>query len=323
MKSAGIVAIKLVFTTKNFKDSSLIFVHEYHPDSKTLLATHPPQSNGRSTIPIQVLWSYIAQLASAISAAHLQNLAIRCMDPSKIIVTRENRVRFSACGILDVMRYDLDYNRSIRDLQEIDLQMFGTLIVKLAGNITGRLDPSQALVNLKSQYGDELHGIVTWLISPAHNRTINDFLSKIVAHVTTSMDNSLHATDTLMSEFAKEAENGRIVRLLTKLGTINERPEYQGDPAWAENGERYQLKLMRDYIFHQTDSNGHSRVEFGHIITCLNKLDAGVDEKVQLIARDEQTIMIVSWKDLKKQVLAAFTDLTRTTKSANPTGRAY
>ena len=45
------------------------------------------------------------------------------------------------------------------------------------------------------------------------------------------------------------------------------------------------------------------------MIRCLNKLDAGVDEKILLTSRDDQTSFVVSYKELKKQVAAAFGDL--------------
>lgn len=47
-----------------------------------------------------------------------------------------------------------------------------------------------------------------------------------------------------------EYDNGRLLRLLLKLGTLNERPDRSGGE-WAETGERYILKLFRDYCFHQ------------------------------------------------------------------------
>ena len=33
-----------------------------------------------------------------------------------------------------------------------------------------------------------------------------------------------------------------------------DRTELNMDQAWAETGDRYMLKLFRDYIFHQVDS---------------------------------------------------------------------
>lgn len=53
-----------------------------------------------------------------------------------------------------------------------------------------------------------------------------------------------------------EYDNGRLLRLLLKLGTLNERPDHTGGE-WAETGERYILKLFRDYCFHQVDLSFH------------------------------------------------------------------
>jgi Pan3 Pseudokinase domain len=52
----------------------------------------------------------------------------------------------------------------------------------------------------------------------------------------------LHS-DALLGEVAKEAENGRLLRLLTRLSFVNERPELEGDPRWAETGARPSLCL--------------------------------------------------------------------------------
>lgn len=52
------------------------------------------------------------------------------------------------------------------------------------------------------------------------------------------------------------------------------------DPTWSETGDRYMLKLFRDYVFHQETEDGRPWLDMGHIVQCLNKLDAGAPEKV-------------------------------------------
>lgn len=44
------------------------------------------------------------------------------------------------------------------------------------------------------------------------------------------------------------------------------------DPQWAETGDRYFLKLFRDYVFHQVDEENRPIVDLGHVIQCLNKV---------------------------------------------------
>lgn len=44
------------------------------------------------------------------------------------------------------------------------------------------------------------------------------------------------------------------------------------DPSWSETGDRYMLKLFRDYVFHQVDENGLPWMDMAHIVQCLNKV---------------------------------------------------
>jgi PAB-dependent poly(A)-specific ribonuclease subunit 3 len=89
----------------------------------------------------------------------------------------------------------------------------------------------------------------------------------------------------------KELENGRLFRLLAKLNFILERREYfqplllffkhvcvnprfrsDMDPDWSETGDRYLLKLFRDYVFHQTTEDGAPFLDLAHVVMCLNKV---------------------------------------------------
>jgi PAB-dependent poly(A)-specific ribonuclease subunit 3 len=98
--------------------------------------------------------------------------------------------------------------------------------------------------------------------------------------------------DQLEGELMSELENARVVRLMAKLGFINERPEcgfiqlawlaipslihrncrFSHDIRWSETGDRYIISLFRDYVFHQVDETGHPVVDLTHVITCLNKV---------------------------------------------------
>ena len=129
--------------------------------------------------------------------------------------------------------------------------------------------------------------------------------------MTVAFDAALHVDDTLHSEFSREVENGRLFRLMSKLNFITDTPGMESDSQWAENGERYFLTLFRDFVFHQVDAQNHPVVDLGHVLTCLNKLDAGTDERITLISRDEQSCYIVSYKELKKGIESAFQDLTK------------
>jgi PAB-dependent poly(A)-specific ribonuclease subunit 3 len=117
-------------------------------------------------------------------------------------------------------------------------------------------------------------------------------------------------SDILEQALSQEVENGRLFKLLSKLGTINERPEQNLDAAWSETGDRYMLKLYRDYLFHQVDANGFPWIDMAHIIQSLNKLNAGVPEKICLSSRDDDIVVLVSYAELKRCVEASFSELT-------------
>ena len=44
------------------------------------------------------------------------------------------------------------------------------------------------------------------------------------------------------------------------------------DRRWSETGDRYLLKLFRDYVFHQVDEQGKPLVDLGHVLEALNKV---------------------------------------------------
>lgn len=210
----------------------------------------------------------------------------------------------------------------------------------------------KSLEHVARTYSEKLREVVSWLLTPqpampttltqalgavgigasatssASDHTIDTFLGLISSQLVLTFDASLHETDALSSNFARELENARLVRLMTKLNIVLERPETNtaistGNPnqappshslnlassAWSETGERYYLKLFRDYVFHQTDAEGRPLLDMGHILGCLNKLDAGHDEKVMLVSRDEQNCFVVSYRELKRGVDSAWTEL--------------
>ena len=44
------------------------------------------------------------------------------------------------------------------------------------------------------------------------------------------------------------------------------------DAEWSETGDRYLLKLFRDYLFHQVTETGAPWIDFSHIVSTLNKV---------------------------------------------------
>ena len=44
------------------------------------------------------------------------------------------------------------------------------------------------------------------------------------------------------------------------------------EPRWSETGDRYIIKLFRDYVFHQVDEHNNPVINLSHVLTCLNKV---------------------------------------------------
>jgi len=343
VRSAGLVSIQEAFTSRDFGDSSLILITDYYPNSKALQEVHFSMSNrssgssrsqSASYVGEHILWSYIVQIAHALKAIHSAGLAARVITPSKILLTSKNRIRLNGCAITDIVKYDS--LKPVVEAQQDDFVAFGKLILAVASpNANAQQNMEKASQNLtRSTYSTSLKQTISWLLNPpaqipspfspqvigntsgtssqpAYTKDIDTLLRDISDQSTRVLESSLSQNDQLHSTLMSELENGRIVRLMAKLGVINERPEFEHNPQWSETGERYYLKLFRDYVFHQVDAQGNPVVDLAWIISCLNKLDAGSEEKIQLVSRDEQIVFVVSYREIKKGVESGFNELLR------------
>ncbi|KAI1729947.1 PAB-dependent poly(A)-specific ribonuclease subunit PAN3 [Ditylenchus destructor] len=201
-----------------------------------------------------------------------------------------------------------------------DLRAFGLLLIVM---VVGRLNASKQ-ENLPSsmQYVDthsslDLKNAIHLLCGaknvPGQRSTnINELMPMIGARFYGQIENLQTKNDFLEDELSKEIESGRLFRILCKIDTVIERPGLNMDPMWSETGDRYLLKLFRDYVFHQVTENGKPWIDFSHIISSLNKLDAGVDENIQLVSRNGDNILIVSFAELRKYLENSFNTLQQT-----------
>ena len=303
-----------------------MIVTDYHPLAKTLSDTHFSASsrysnrNAVSHVTELVLWSYIVQISNALKTIHGAGLAARIIEPSKILLTSKNRIRLNACAVLDVVQYDAP--RSIQDLQRDDLLQFGRLLLSLAMNNPSAIhNLPKSLEQLSRSYSPQIKDRVLWLLSmttPNKTEGIDHFLLGLEPHVMSAFNSTQHLNDQLNSELNRELENSRIARLMMKLNFITERPDYSHDRQWAETGERFPIKLFRDYVFHQVDAQGNPVLDMGHVLACLNKLDAGVEEKMVLTSRDDQIVIIPTYKEMKRAIEGAYGDLVKAARRGGP-----
>lgn len=51
---------------------------------------------------------------------------------------------------------------------------------------------------------------------------------------------------------------------------------FELDPGWSDTGDRYILKLFRDYVFHSIGVDGTPILDLSHVLTCLNKVSGRI-----------------------------------------------
>ncbi len=238
----------------------------------------------------------------------------------------------------------------LADLQQEDLVQFGKVILSLANNTPPNqlINLGAAVEQLARTYSPELKQLVSWLVMPPQpddlddaqqqqllladepdsvqqgllalpprHKTIDVVVQAISQRIVSSFDAALHYSDSLYSEVFREVENGRAARLMMKLSIITERENVDGDAKWAEHGERYQLKLFRDHVFHSVDADGRPIIDIAHMLRCLARLDAGSADLVRLTSRDGETDFMVSYKELQKMISGAFGAIVKASRSGN------
>ncbi|XP_063161802.1 PAN2-PAN3 deadenylation complex subunit PAN3 isoform X3 [Candoia aspera] len=336
IQHSNIITLREVFTTKAFGEHSLVFAYDFHAGGETMMSRHfnDPSADAYFTkrkwgqhdgplprqhaglLPESLIWAYIVQLSSALRTIHTAGLACRVMDPTKILVTGKTRLRVNCVGVFDVLTFDNSQNNPLAlmaQYQQADLISLGKVVLALACNsLAGiqRENLQKAMELVTINYSSDLKNLILYLLTDQNRlRSVNDIMPMIGARFYTQLDAAQMRNDVIEEDLAKEVQNGRLFRLLAKLGTINERPEFQKDPTWSETGDRYLLKLFRDHLFHQVTEAGTPWIDLSHIISCLNKLDAGVPEKISLISRDEKSVLVVAYSDLKRCFENTFQEL--------------
>lgn len=340
LQHSNVVQLREVFTTKAFGDNSLVLVYDYHPGSHTLLTKYftPTQeangypdpfqgdarpfshksnlqrTNNGPLLPEATIWSIIMQLTAGLRAIHQAGLACKVLDPTKVLVTGK-RMRLSFCGTSDIAQFDPNAANPLAVAsmhQQDDLTALGRLVLALACRClqsVQRENVQNSIEMVSRHYSTDLRNFIVYLFSTTQRRSVTDLMPMIGARFYTQMDALQSLCDMQEDELAKEMENGRLYRILVKLNCINERPDFNMDCTWSETGDRYMLKLFRDYLFHSVTEDGRPWLDHAHIVHCLNKLDAGALERVQLMSRDEQSVLIVTYAELKNCLENAFSEL--------------
>lgn len=247
---------------------SLVVVYEWWPLAKPLADLPDPT--------VSKLWTIAVQLFGAILAVHRRGLACRgCITERFVLLNGSDRVRIGSLGAQDIL------SRGVGDLQPEDFKDLGAMLRRL----------------LKAKSDEEFEAFVASL----EETNIERATQLITPHVFRTADRAFQEDDHLEAVLALELENGRLFRLLAKLEYALQYPE-----DFSPLSTRYALVLFMEYVFHQQTEKGTPSLNMAHALAVLNKLDAGVEERVLLTSRDKKTRIVLSYAELKQMFSAAF-----------------
>lgn len=99
-----------------------------------------------------------------------------------------------------------------------------------------------------------------------------------------------------------------------KLNYITDRPDDKGTYSWSDTGDRYILRLFRDYVFHQKDEDGRFVLDDSHVLDALAKLDVGDEETIPLCSPDGKTVLVCSYEDIKRCMENVFAEMSASIK---------
>jgi len=302
----GIATLHQCFVSQR----AVFFVHQYIPGTQSFLqVANPP------TLSEPVIWSAICQMVTVIRRVHGSRLALRTLDLRHTLLQMDAlrlRVFLNCMGIIDALEFES--RKSLHELQAEDMRNFGRWILSIVTgtNITISTDP-QTLQNCErycmQNYSRELRHFILTLIRSQNPPSILDVSRVLSGRLMDELDSTQLSLLRTEKALSGEYESGRALRLLLKLGFVNERPENGGNRRWSQSGDCYVLTLFRDYVFHQADGAGQPIMNLGHVITALNKLDAADEEKIVLSSRDGKSLMVVSYADVARCLDSTYHEL--------------
>lgn len=355
VRHPGVLCLKEVFTTRQFSvagaagmvpTNEVVFAYELASRAETLynvfLNASSPEHRYHP-LAEATLWAIASQLLSAVAVVHSNRLAMRdALTANRVLVTGRNRVRVSCVGLSDAFDPNgKDHIPSTQNqwtnheraaaLQKGDLASVGHLLGTLALRIDNKLVRAGALlvsedvavdaIRRLTPYSEDFAVLVMSLLSagvPTSTVTTNQILGLIGPRLALELGNVWTHSDSLESKLFVEFDSSRMFRLMGLLGFVNERTDAGVEPQWSETGDRYLLKLFRDYVFHRVDENGSPALDMAHVVECLSRLDVGSPEQILLSSRDGSSLLVATYEDLRRCLLQSVDDL-RAPKNVLPT----
>lgn len=319
--------------------NEVVFAYEFSSRADTLhnvfLGGMPPDHRFHP-LAESTLWAIACQLLSAMATVHGRRLAMReALSTNNVMMTGRNRVRVSRVGLSDAFDPQgadhlpgsggagrhTNHDRATA-LQKEDLANLGLILATLALRIDSKLVRSGVImigddmivdaIRRLCPYSDEFAVIVGTLrgaLVPGAQVSTAQVLNMVGPRMAVELGHVWTHCDSLEKKLFSEFDSSRMFRLMALLGFVNERGDAGVDPQWSETGDRYLLKLFRDYVFHRVDAHGHAIVDMAHVVECLSRLDVGSPEQVLLSSRDGASLLIATYEDIRRCLLQAVNEL--------------
>lgn len=321
----NVVRLRDAFTSVVFGTSgepTLCLAYDYFPLANTLQEHHMTRKLGGKLEPVteKLLWSYLIQLTGALISIHEAGLfAGSSISMSKIIVTNKNRVRLGAVCADDILDHEIlerraeeiGTQRTLKEMQMADITRLGKVITELASAtlpLSMRGVPADSIIMYLQSYssvnfGDEMLTIMRRLMDSDESFDLHEFFGRHLSRQLLELMNGFQdLSDYYESQLLSEVENGRLFRLLVKINFLLDRPEAAGEIG----GSMFVISMFRDYLFQTVNDVGKPVIDLSRILVNLNKLDVGIDEKLLLISREEDSCIIVSYKEVKDIIDLSF-----------------
>lgn len=347
LNHSNLVKMCDMFVTTEFGDNSLVFVYDYFKNCENLSTKYFPSQtktlNGcmdtfssdpnaprpyshiknallrklhsNTRVPEATLWSYFMQLTGVLKVIHKANLSCRCIDPTKIIVTDENRVRVGGTAISDIVLYDHCLtNRATMTshFQQEDLSALGKLLLALAcGSLFAirRENIETSLEVMSKTYSKDIKNLIELLLAKtSKKRSISEFMPLVGLRFFKEIDAMQSHYDSLQNEVLKEINSKKLLMLVIKLDIINERLKERGDTECGENAKN-PLVLFKEYLYRHVTEDQRPCFSMPRIMQCLSKLDASSPEKICLMSKYEESPVIMSYEEIKRYFDVAFKHL--------------
>ena len=289
------------------------FVREFCAGAVAL----PALVSQQGPLPEHNLRRWTSQLLAVLATAHAAGLSFRRLPAAHILIGEFGVLRVNHCGLMDAL--DRAGTDSMAAQQAQDLRAAAAVLLYAATSepldviMDSPEHATAVLGRAKSLVSAPLHALLEQALSAAADGRVT--AAGLVQQSMAAWGSELLAlsqrhSDAMSAHLASSATNGRLLRSLVKLGFVNERLEHEGDPAWAETGDRYMLKLFRDWLFHQVNETGKPVLDVGHVMAGLLKMDAGVEsERALLSSRDGTAFMGVTFSYLRTMLNKSYAEL--------------